>query len=88
MSLKGKLLAVDPGVNEGSIVDVESMVGMSSGAGEGFDDGAEVDGAEVGESKEDEEWLLGEGGRLERAMPGEPGGWDPFPPIGVVLRSG
>jgi len=46
VSLKGKLLAVDPGVNEGGIVDVESMVwviGMSRGAGDGFVDGAEVD---------------------------------------------
>ena len=90
-SFKGKLLAVDPGVNEGAIDDVESMVwviGMSRGAGDGFVGGAEVDDAGVGECKEDEERLLGEGERVERAMAGEPGGWDPLPPIGVVLRSG
>lgn len=91
-SLKGKLLAVEPGVNEGGIVDVESMVwviGMSRGAGDGFVDGAEVDGAGAGDSKEDEEWLLREGERVEeRAVTGEPGGWEPLPPIGVVLRSG
>lgn len=91
MSLKGKLLAVDPGVNEGGIVDVESMVwviGMSRGVGDGFVDGAEVDGAGAGGSKEDEEWLLGGGERVERAATGEAGGWDALPPIGVVLRSG
>lgn len=90
-SLKGKLLAAEPGVNEGGIVDVERIVwviGMSRGAGDGFVDGAEVDGAGAGESKEEEEWLLGGGTRVESAVTGEPGGCEPLPPIGVVLRSG
>lgn len=92
-SFNGKLLAAEPGVSEGAIVDVEGTVwvmGMSRGAGYGFVDGAEVDdaGAGAGGCKEDEERLLGEGERAERAMAGEPGGWDPLPPIGVVLRPG
>ena len=60
---------------------------MSRGAGEGFVGGAEVDGTGAGESKKDEE-LLGDGGTAGKAVTDEPGGWDPLPPIGVVLRSG
>lgn len=90
MSFSGKLLAVDPGVNEGGIVDVESMVwvlGISRGVGDGFVDGAEVDDVGAGESKEVEERLLGEGERVDEGMAGEPGGWA-LAPMGVVLRSG
>ena len=87
-SFSGKLLAVEPGVNEGGIVDDESMVwviGMSRGVGDGFVDGTEYDG--VGESKEDEERLLGDGERAVEALAGELAKWV-LGPTGVVLRSG
>lgn len=58
---------------------------MSRGVGDGFVDGAEADGAGAGESKADEAWLLEGGERVEEAMTGEGGGWEP---VGVVLRSG
>ena len=89
VSFSGKLLAVDPGVNEGGMFDAESMVwviGISRGAGDGFVDGAEVDDVDGGGSREDEDRLFGEGERVEEAIAGELDGRR-LGPTGVVLRS-
>lgn len=56
-SPKGKL-AVEPGVNEGGIVDEESMVwviGMSRGVGDGFVSGVTADDAGGCGAREGEE---------------------------------
>lgn len=81
-SLKGKLLAAEPGVKDDDGIEVERIVwvsGMSRGAGEGFVAKAGVCGAEVGASKEEVERLLGEELRIAGEAPGEPGGLELFP---------
>lgn len=81
-SLKGKLLAAEPGVKDDDGIEVERIVwvsGMSSGAGEGFVDKVEGCGVEVGASREGVERLLGEELRIAGEPPGEPGGFEVLP---------
>lgn len=93
-SLNGKLLAVEPGVKDDDVIEVDRIVwvsGMSRGAGEGFTDGVGACGAEVGASREEEERLFGEELRAIREAPGEPGGREALPlgSLGVgMLRVG
>lgn len=73
-SLKGKLLAVDPGVSDEGMV-FESIVcveGMSRGAGDGFMDGLGVGGAETDGCREG--GMFGESEMLELSKVGEPDG--------------
>ena len=81
-SLNGALLAVEPGVKDDDVIEVDRIVwvsGISRGAGDGFADGVGVCGAEVGARREEEERLFGEelGGIGEG--PGEPAGREPLP---------
>lgn len=81
-SLKGKLLAAEPGVKDDDGIEVERIVcvsGMSRGAGEGLVDKAEACGVEVGASREGVERLFGEELSIVGEAPGEPGGLELLP---------